>query len=781
MLTRHHRRKILPAAAAVVASLAASTALSAQQAPNVVLINIDDMGWGDFGVYGSQYAQTPSIDALAGAGTRFTQFYASAPICSPSRAGMLTGQFSARNNINSFLDNSASNLARDNANSLSLDAPSMGRIFQNGGYATGHFGKWHLGGGRDVGYETNPSPSTNVTAPRIVEYGFDEAWTQFEGLGNRIINVQDYGGDKNGSPTRPSNYLNGLNSASDALGDGGGLDQRVYLEREYNGAFMIDRAIEFVDDSRANNTPFFMNFWPDEVHTPHDPPPALKAKYDNLYPELPQVTRNYLAVLEGLDAQVGRLVDYVDSVGLGENTIFLVTADNGAEGINASWVGSNGEFRGDKGDFWEGGIREPLVVRWTGNVAAGQVNTETVMAMTDLLPTLASMTGTALPTGLNLDGEDLSAALLGDSSFQRNGDLFWNGNRGTENRHGNGGNEVVALRRDDFKLIMDADGRSVEFYDLENDPRETTNLKNDFPQEVASMAQRALEIRYATPARRLPDTSTPVGLLRVSNIAAADGSNVGSWSDAAGGDGVNFALSQSNVDNQPTFRDNALNGRPVLSFDGNDVLQSVSNLSLDGDGVTIVAVVTGDFTGDAAQRLGQLGDNTGTPGETVAFDVSTSSTDDPNGGAGFRFNNGANLYDTPLDQQFHIVVWQIGEGDTYDQAKLFVDGTTADNLFTGESNQPGKMLSLLGSDLQLTLGTGELDDSLLAGDYFTGELAEFLVYDEQLTIGQLNLVGNYLSTEYDLPFAYDLSFIAVPEPASVAGLSLLSLLLLRRR
>ena len=187
-------RRLAPAAGLMAATLAVSAGAdtaAAQERPNVVIINIDDMGWGDFGVYGSQYSQTPFVDALAAQGTTFSQFYASAPICSPSRAGLLTGQFSARNGINSFLDNTQSNLNRDNVNSLSLDAPSMPRVLQDAGYATGHFGKWHLGGGRDVGYAQNPTPGTTVAAPRIVEYGYDDAWTQFEGLANRILGFGD--------------------------------------------------------------------------------------------------------------------------------------------------------------------------------------------------------------------------------------------------------------------------------------------------------------------------------------------------------------------------------------------------------------------------------------------------------------------------------------------------------------------------------------------------------------------------------------------------------------
>src|SRR4029078_4842835 len=133
-----------------------------------------------------------------------------------------TGQYAARSGINSFLDNTTSNLARDNADSLSCTAPSLARTFHAAASATGHFGKWHLGGGRDVGYAVGTTAGTTVTAPRVMEYGYDQVWTQREGLGNRIINVVDYGGNATGSTTRPSNYYNGLNQASEARGTGNG-------------------------------------------------------------------------------------------------------------------------------------------------------------------------------------------------------------------------------------------------------------------------------------------------------------------------------------------------------------------------------------------------------------------------------------------------------------------------------------------------------------------------------------------------------------------------------
>ncbi|WP_197528323.1 sulfatase-like hydrolase/transferase [Aeoliella mucimassa] len=533
--------------------------------PNVIVINIDDMGAGDFSAYGSQFSSTPNIDQLASQGTRFTQFYAGAPICSPSRAALFTGQYAARSGINSFLDSSTSNLNRDNVNHLSLEAPSMAATFQDAGYATGHFGKWHLGGGRDVGYETNPSASTNVAAPRIVEYGYDQAWTQFEGLANRIVNVVDYGGDAAGVSTRPSAYFNGLNQMSDNLGTGGGIDEIVYLEREFNANFMVDRAIDFLGTSKQANPDqsVFMNVWFDEVHTPHDPPPALKAKYDSLYPNLPEESRNYLAVLEATDTQVGRLIDYIDQQGLGEETLILVTADNGATATNVNNIGSAvPSLRGSKGDLFEGGFREPLIARWTGNVAANRVDSETVMWQTDLFPTLTSLTGVSQPAGVTFDGEDMSTALLGVASQTRTTPLFWNMNRANENRHvnpdpngaGANGQEVLAIRSGDWKLLINARGTSPELYNLATDAGETTNLATQQAGMTEQLASQALAIRYSTPSRTLPDAVNAVVQLKAEDLASlGNGASIGSWSDSSTGDSFNGSVSQPTVNAQPTL------------------------------------------------------------------------------------------------------------------------------------------------------------------------------------------------------------------------------------
>jgi hypothetical protein len=278
------------------------------------------------------------------------------------------------------------------------------------------------------------------------------------------------------------------------------------------------------------------------------------------------------------------------------------------------------------------------------------------------------------------------------------------------------------------------------------------------------MASEALAIRYSTPSRTIPDTATPIVRLKAQSLAAqGNGAAVANWTDAATGDSFNGTLSQSAASSRPIVLTNALNGRAVVSFDGNDSLGSslTNSLPNSGRGITVLAVTTSDSSGATAERIGQIGDSGGAAGQIVGFDVSKSPASESNGGAGFRFNNGASLYDTPIAADgFHIVAWQIDDAQAYAEAKLFVDGTLPANTFSGACTSPTNTVNFSGNDLELLLGTGRsAAGNLLSGDYFSGQLAEMLVFNEQLTIGQINLVANYLSTEYGLPFAYETNLL----------------------
>jgi arylsulfatase A-like enzyme len=757
-------RIIGSAVAAIAAALGSTSSSHAAAPPNVVVINIDDMGYADLAPYNTDNVQadTPTATRLASEGLKFTNYYVSSPICSASRAGLLSGQYPSRWGINSFIDNRANNKLRDTQDFLSLDAPIVARTLQQqAGYATANIGKWHLGGGRDVGYNL---------APVVTQYGFDKSLTQFEGLGDRVL-YQNLAGTA----------LEGLSQSSKNLGTRNGQDTIYEIQRDMSSQFYVDHAIQWIEQTKAANPtkPFFMNLAFDDVHTPYDPKPALLAKYQTRYPNLADGVQEYLAVMENLDTQIGRFIDAIDSAGLGGNTLILLTADNGPSGATYN-AGSAGGLRGNKGSLYEGGIREPLIARWSGRIAPGQVNTQTVIAATDFFPSFAALAGLPASAGAGSDGEDLSAALLGDATPTRTKPIFWDYGRNS-NHVGPGPNSVnhspnLAMREGTYKFLIDGDGTKAALYNLAADPNETTNLVNQQPQRVHAMATQTLAMRYATPSIIPPESSTMIVQLKAENITVGNGAGVGTFGDARTDDAFNGTASQGSLDNRPTLRTNAINGKKAVEFDGvNDYLGSgqANSLTTAGNGLTMFLVATKDQSENTAARATQIGSAAGTAGRVVGTDLSQDT--------GLRFNNGAATYDTGLsDDDFHIFIFQIDHNATYESALMYVDGTTASHTFTGVGGT-GSLTNFSGNDLELLLGTGRLTNGgLAAGDYFKGSIAELLVYNEQMTELQINLVANYLSSEYGLPFAYDTA-TAVPEPAALAALPLLAGAMGRRR
>ncbi|MEZ6114922.1 MAG: sulfatase-like hydrolase/transferase, partial [Pirellulaceae bacterium] len=230
-----------------------NTAFAAEATrPNLVVVFIDDMGWADLSCFGNTAASTPHIDRLAAEGLRFTQFYVNSPICSPSRCALTTGQYPQRWRIESYLSNRAENERRGIAQWLDPAAPVLVRILKQHGYATGHFGKWHLGGQRDVG-----------EAPLITEYGFDESLTNFEGLGPRLLGLCDA---HNGRPIRRHAL------GSDKLGRG----PVIWYDRSQLTAGFAGAAWQFMEKAAADGQPCYINVWPDDVHSPYFPPEAKR-------------------------------------------------------------------------------------------------------------------------------------------------------------------------------------------------------------------------------------------------------------------------------------------------------------------------------------------------------------------------------------------------------------------------------------------------------------------------------------------------------------------------
>ncbi|NNJ25898.1 sulfatase-like hydrolase/transferase [Alienimonas chondri] len=439
--------------------------------PNVVVVFIDDMGWADFSCFHDREdvqppiadrptaAQTPHIDRLAAEGLRFGRFYVNSPICSPSRTALTTGYYPQRVKIGSYLARRQLNADRGIANWLDPHAaPTLPRMLKAAGYRTGHFGKWHMGGQRDVG-----------EAPLISEYGFDESLTNFEGLGPRVLpllNAYD------GSKPRPHAL------GSDNLGHG----PIRWLDRDQVTAAFVSEAVDFIDGAAAANEPFYLNLWPDDVHTPLFPPAAERGDGTK--------ERLYQGVLETMDQQLGVLFDRIrDDPALRENTLILVCSDNGPE-PNA---GSAGPLRGFKTMLFEGGVRSPLVVWGPGLVepsAVGSYDAESLFAAFDLPPSLLAICGVELEEDPGFDGENLSDVLLGRADRSRTAPLFFRRPPDRDSFYGVDDLPDLAViegaaEREPggprWKLLCEYDGSQAELYNLAEDQGETTNLAERHP------------------------------------------------------------------------------------------------------------------------------------------------------------------------------------------------------------------------------------------------------------------------------------------------------------
>jgi uncharacterized sulfatase len=439
--------------------------------PNLVMVFIDDMGWGDFSCFGNQDAKTPNIDRLATEGIRFEQFHVNSPICSPSRCALTTGQYPQRWRIHSYLNNRADNERRGCAQWLDPKAPTLARLLQQSGYATGHFGKWHLGGQRDVD-----------DAPPITAYGFDESLTNFEGMGAKLLPMTMKPGD-----AEPGKIW----------ADAERLGQPVtWMQRSKITTGFIAAAIPFIDKATKANKPFFVNLWPDDVHGPWWPPVEKWAAGKRGL---------YLSVLEEMDRQLGRLFDHLRSdAALRDNTLLLICSDNGPE----PGAGSAGPFRGSKTTLYEGGTRSPLIVwgpGWVEKAKAGSVNTKSIFAAFDLAPSLLSIAGIEAKE-IAFDGENIAPALLGKNEVSRTAPIFWRRppDRKTVSEKLTERLPDLAMRDGHWKLLCEYDGTQPQLYDLANDRGETTNLAAKHADIVERMYKALLAWHASMPADNGP-------------------------------------------------------------------------------------------------------------------------------------------------------------------------------------------------------------------------------------------------------------------------------------
>lgn len=425
--------------------------------PNIIFILIDDLGYGDFSCTGNKEVLTPNIDRLAAQGTRLTQFHVNSPICSPSRVAFTTGQYPRRWKIHSFLNSRSENERRGMAHFLDPKAPAIARAFQSAGYATAHFGKWHMGGGRDVG-----------DAPLPQEYGFSESLVSFEGLGDRILP----GGD--------------LAEQSARLGRG----KITRVEKHEETRIYVDRAIDFITRKKA--APFYLHLWLNDVHDPFLPAPGAAERFAGKGRS--DEDRKFFATLVEMDRQLGRLIESVDELGLGESTLIVLTGDNGPTAWSHYYkrgIEPPGDTAGDRGRKWslyEGGIRQPLIARWTGKIPAGRIDETSVVLAMDFFPSLAKVAGIKTK-GVRFDGEDASAAFLG-KKFKRKDPVMW------EYRHDIKPGKIsdvsppLAIRDGDWKFLMNHDGSGKELYNLAKDPAESKNLVEQSPRRIKAFTGR---------------------------------------------------------------------------------------------------------------------------------------------------------------------------------------------------------------------------------------------------------------------------------------------------
>jgi len=452
--------------------LLALTATSVRASrPNILFVLIDDMGYGDLTCYGEHRVHTAQVDRLAHEGIRFTQFYVNAPICSSSRTALTTGQFPARWKITSYLASRTENKQRGMPNWLDPSAPTLARQLKAAGYSTGHFGKWHMGGQRDVG-----------EAPMISQYGFETTLTTFEGLGDRILPLLN---SFDGTP--PRKYALG----SDKLGHG----NITWMDRSVVTTGFVDAALKFIQQAEKEDKPFFVDVWPDDVHSPFFPPKDLRGNGTK--------KSLYLGVVQATDDQLTPLFDYVrNSPKLRDNTLIVVASDNGPE----PGAGSPGPFRGHKGNLYEGGIREPFITWGPGLLdksAVGTTNKTSVIAGVDFLPSILAITGAKAAPNELMDGQDMSASMLGKEQGMRSKPLFW---IRPPDRPGPANNPFpdLAVRDGNLKLLINEDGSKPQLYDLSKDIHENDNLAEKEPQEVARLKKMVMDWRKSLPVETVP-------------------------------------------------------------------------------------------------------------------------------------------------------------------------------------------------------------------------------------------------------------------------------------
>jgi len=421
--------------------------------PNIVLFLIDDLGWKDLGCQGSNYYQTPHIDALARNGARFTDAYSACAVCSPSRAAILTGKYPARLLLTDWLpsgrwDPQARLMSGRFLRGLPVEELTLAEALRNAGYRTANIGKWHLG-------------SEPFSLPE--HHGFD-------------VNI---GGNAHGAPGSYFYPYQGdwlipgteLRAKWEVLPDG--------AADEYLTDRLTDEAVKFIDENK--DQPFFLYFPHYGVHTPLQAKPEVVAKYAAIPEDQRQGLPEYAAMVESIDDSVGRVVDTLRNLQLLENTVIIFTSDNGG-----FWKATDhAPLRGNKGAYYEGGIRVPLIIQWPGVTQPGGVIQQPVIG-NDLYPTCLTAAGLPLLPNQHVDGLDLSQLVQGQPASLEREAIFWHFPH--YNEHPSSVPSSV-IRKGAWKLIETFDPAGYELYNLAEDLGETINLAETQPAKLSELRE----------------------------------------------------------------------------------------------------------------------------------------------------------------------------------------------------------------------------------------------------------------------------------------------------
>ncbi|MHC4167645.1 MAG: sulfatase [Planctomycetota bacterium] len=437
-----NRRSFLKAVGIGAASMLAprcTAATATRKKPNIVFVLIDDMGWPDVACYGSKFHETPNIDRLASQGMKFNDAYAACPVCSPTRASIMAGQYPARIGITDFIPGHwrpyEKLVVPENRLQLPLESVTIGEALKEQGYATCYIGKWHLGG---RGY----SPD---------KQGFDKV----------VLGV------KNRNDKQVSGFT--------------------------------DEAIKFIEEKKAE--PFFVYLSHHSVHIKLEAPEELVDKYRKK-PKPPAGVNNpvYAAMVEHLDTHTGRIMKKLGDLGLAENTMVIFFSDNG--GLRQAYggykgpkqiVSTNAPLRDEKGTVYEGGIREPLIVRWPGVIKPGTECSVPVTSV-DFYPTFLEIIGAKGSPNQPLDGESMLPLLKQTGKLKRDA-IYWH------YPHYHHSRPAGAIREGNYKLIEFYEDGRLELYDLADDIGEEKNLVTEMPQEAARLQQKLARWRRSVSAK----------------------------------------------------------------------------------------------------------------------------------------------------------------------------------------------------------------------------------------------------------------------------------------